>query len=217
MNEKAAVENLQVIRTLMERSALYRRTLAPIMILAGVSGTTAAGAGWGFATVRGFVLLWFGVAMVTLLGALWLTRRQALKDAEPFWSAPLRRVTQAMLPPLAAGLVIGVSVLVAFAHPAPADPPTGTLEMDGMIWLPATWVVLYGCALHAAGFFTPGGLRWFGWILIICGLSVFVGMALTDRVDSPAWWSQALMGFCFGITHLAYGIYLYLTEKKLPA
>ena len=38
METKWAVDNLQTIRTLMERSALYRRALAPIMILAGTIG-----------------------------------------------------------------------------------------------------------------------------------------------------------------------------------
>ena len=38
MEPHSAAADLQVIRTLMERSALYRRALAPIMMLAGVMG-----------------------------------------------------------------------------------------------------------------------------------------------------------------------------------
>ena len=37
-----AEENLQTIRTLMERSAVYRRALAPIMLFAGAVGAAAA-------------------------------------------------------------------------------------------------------------------------------------------------------------------------------
>jgi len=47
MESNWAAEHLQVIRTLMERSALYRRALAPIMIFNGVVGLAAAGLGWG--------------------------------------------------------------------------------------------------------------------------------------------------------------------------
>ena len=36
-----ASENLQVIRTLMERSAVYRRALAPVMGLVGATGIAA--------------------------------------------------------------------------------------------------------------------------------------------------------------------------------
>ena len=42
METNWAAEHLQVIRTLMERSALYRRALAPVMLVSGVLGTGAA-------------------------------------------------------------------------------------------------------------------------------------------------------------------------------
>ncbi len=45
MEPKWAEENLQTIRTLMERSAVYRRALAPIMLFAGLLGVTAAATG----------------------------------------------------------------------------------------------------------------------------------------------------------------------------
>jgi len=44
-NEWVAL-HLQTIRTLMERSALYRRALAPISIFVGMVGVLAAVAGW---------------------------------------------------------------------------------------------------------------------------------------------------------------------------
>ena len=50
--------------------------------------------------------------MVALAGSFLLVRRQALKESEPFWSPPTRRVTQALLPPLVAGLMIGAVVFV---------------------------------------------------------------------------------------------------------
>jgi len=40
-----AEENLIVIRTLMERSAVYRRALAPVMGLVGATGIAAGAAG----------------------------------------------------------------------------------------------------------------------------------------------------------------------------
>ena len=55
-----ASENLKVIRTLMERSAVYRRALAPVMGLAGATGIAAGalGAALGFRTSRPFAAYW---------------------------------------------------------------------------------------------------------------------------------------------------------------
>jgi len=50
---------------------------------------------------RAFCAWWLATAVVAVVAALLLSRRQALKDREPFWSPPTRRVTQALLPPLA--------------------------------------------------------------------------------------------------------------------
>ena len=46
MNPKWAEENLHTIRTLMERSALYRRALAPVMLVCGIAGLAGGVAGW---------------------------------------------------------------------------------------------------------------------------------------------------------------------------
>ena len=46
MDSNWAEKNLEAIRTLMERSAVYRRALAPIMSFTGVVGLLGAFAGW---------------------------------------------------------------------------------------------------------------------------------------------------------------------------
>jgi hypothetical protein len=199
MESNWAVENLQTIRTLMERSAVYRRALAPIMIFAGILGVTAAMAGLLFHldSMRAFGALWLGTAVVTIAGAFLIARRQALKDSEPFWSPPTRRVTQALLPPLTAGMCLGfVFVFVGLAN---------------AVVLTFIWLLFYGCALHAAGFFMPRGVKLFGWIYIglACGSLFFLGIVRPEGELNAHW----LMGFFFGVLHLAYGAYLYLTEK----
>src|ERR1035438_7357056 len=68
MESNWAAEHLQVIRTLMERSALYRRALAPIMIFNGVVGLAAAALGWTLrvGSPHAFILFWAGVAAVAM-------------------------------------------------------------------------------------------------------------------------------------------------------
>jgi hypothetical protein len=209
MESNWAAEHLQVIRTLMERSAVYRRALAPIMSFNGVVGLAAAALGWGLnvASPRAFILYWASVSVVAICGSLLLVRRQALKESEPFWSPPTRRVTQALLPPLAAGLMVSAVVLVR----AGSEPQLGG-GLVGMLWLPPIWVVLYGCAFHAAGFFMPRGMRLFGWGFIIGGCGLFA-VGFPDSPGAVAY-AHGVMGLFFGGLHLAYGVYLYFTEQR---
>jgi hypothetical protein len=205
MKPNWAEENLQTIRTLMERSALYRRALAPIMLFVGFVGalTAAVGLMFHFDSPRAFGGLWLAAAVMAIVGSFLIARKQSLKDHEPFWSPPTRRVAQALMPALGAGMFVGLAFLIEG-------------ENDVFYALILTWALFYGCALHAAGFFMTRGIRLFGWIYIGCACALIcyhLGiMPLSYVVTNPHW----LMGFFFGALHLAYGAYLYLTEKKNP-
>jgi hypothetical protein len=204
MESNWAAEHLQVIRTLMERSAIYRRALAPVMLMIGLLGLGAGAVGWygGLDSAPAFAWFWLGVSLLGLGGALVMIRRQAWQAAEPFWSPPTRRVTQAILPALFSGLVAGMLMLLL----------TRPGDSHQAWWLPFGWMVLYGCGLHAAGFFMPRGMRLFGWLFIAMGCALGLAWSGLDRVP-PLRLAHWIMGGFFGGMHLAYGIYLYLTEK----
>jgi hypothetical protein len=212
MNPNWAEENLQTIRTLMERSALYRRALAPIMIFAGITGIVGGLLGWlgRIESTYGFLGLWFGAAIISLVGALLLVRRQALKDSEPFWSPPTRRVTQALMPAFFIGLMLAVLVLISSSRSSSGDYDAVISKFLLLIW---TW--LYGCAIHSAGFFMPRGVRWLGWVFIMVGL-ILLGCIFSKPSFLMGLSPHLLMAAIFGGLHLAYGIYLYFTEKKTP-
>lgn len=223
MDNDWAALHLQTIRTLMERSALYRRAIAPISIFVGVMGILAGIAGWEFRIESGndlgadvtlsvytndvfnsrFAFYWMAVSVVTVIGALLLTRRQALKQGENFWSPPTRRVVQAMFPPLLVGLALGSLFLHVFRQ-------FGRLPMFDLV---VFWTLLYGLGLHAAGFFMPRGIRLFGWGFIIAGLSLMV-LLCCDQFSVTNFSPHLAMGILFGASHLAYGVYLYFTERK---
>jgi len=202
METDLAAENLQTIRTLMERSAVYRRALAPIMVWNGVVGIAGSivGSCMRIDSNSAFILFWSVAALVAIIGSFLLVRRQALKDSEAFWSPPTRRVAQAILPPLLIGAVVNAVGYFYFRVQE-------GLEME--IFYPVGWVLLYGCAAHAAGFFMTRGMKLFGWIFIILGCAVLGSRFLLKEHFSPF----IFMGATFGGLHLAYGIYLYLTEK----
>ena len=206
MDADFAAERIQVIRTLMERSAVYRRALAPIMVFLGVLGLLASvvGALLQFDRALVFTSYWGAVSLLGLFGAYMLARRQALKDREPFWSPPTRRVTQALLPSLFAGAVIGAIFTFALGTQA------------SFSWaLPVTWILLYGCAIHAAGFFMPRGFKLLGWLFIMGGTSLSLS-SLAVQVQLPYTTSHLIMGVFFGGLHLAYGTYLIATGTANP-
>ena len=201
-----AEENLQVIRTLMERSAVYRRALAPVMGLVGATGLAAGalGAALDFATSRGFAAYWAAVAFVCLAEAFLLIRRQAVKALEPFWSPPARRVAQAVLPAFFVGLVVGIVFFIL-----------NTDESDEVLVLVAIWMALYGLAMHAAGFFMPRGFRLFGWGFILSASAGLGYLMLSEGIPGHALGNpNIVMGALFGGGHAAYGLYLYFTEKR---
>lgn len=205
MNENWAAENLQTIRTLMERSAVYRRALAPVTMLTGIVGLAAGGVGWATQcdSPRRFILFWFAVAGASLVGAFIVVRRQALRDKESFWSPPTRRVAQAMLPCLYIGLIAGLIVV-----------STTAAEVEEVTWaLVAVWAALFGAALHAAGFFMPRGIKLLGWLFIISGTLLLLGLVALRELPEFRY-THVAMGAIFGGLHLAYGIYLHFTEKK---
>ncbi len=196
MKPDQAEQNLRVIRTLMERSTLYRRALGPMMIWAGLVALVAAVVGWHWHVpgARGFISFWAVTCGVVVGGALWLARRQAVRDKEPFWSPATRRVTQAFLPAFVAA---AIPTLLAWWW-----------RLDITEDLVAYWAMLYGCALHAAGMFSPRALRRAGWLFIICGA---IHMAYNNL--SP----HIAMGVIFGGLHIGGGVYLLATDKRSNA
>lgn len=195
----------------MERSAVYRRALAPVMTVTGMIGMGAAFAGWkaGVSAPGTFILYWLGVAVVALLASLLLVRRQALQTGEPFWSPPTRRVSQAVVPELFAGVVVGAAAAIGGWQADDWQSPA----YFSNVCVPLVWVILYGCAVHSAGFFMKRGIRRFGWNVMVCGCIGF----LLHEPDTPAGLADRgylIMGIVFGLLHVAYGIYLFATEKR---
>ena len=204
METNWASDHLQTIRTLMERSAVYRRTLAPVMMVSGGLGVAAALAAH-FAKVeddRAFSIFWLATGFLTLGAALLLVRKQAIKEAEPFWSLPTRRVAYALLPPFLVGLAAGLHVALRGGSASGLAP-----------LLAAAWLTAYGCALHSAGFFMQRGIKVFGWACLGCGCIMLVLIPMIPALHSTTA-AHGLMGTFFGLLHLAYGMYLHVTEKQ---
>jgi hypothetical protein len=209
MEAKWAARRLEEIRTLMERSALYRRALAPTTTLSGMVGILAGVIGWmtSIDSAAGFSLFWLMTGGICLLGSVVLMRRQAWRDDEPFWSPPTRRVIQAICPALFAGGCLG---MIGIVQPGISK---------SFLWnLPSLWMIFYGCALFSAGFFMPRGIKLFGSVFVLCGVVSmyhFTTESLNQTLPRIVH-AHIVMGSSFGIMHFFYGIYLFLTENNRP-
>ncbi len=169
-----------------------------------------AGLGWSLKIDQPgrFAVYWLAVSLAAVLGALLLVRRQAISHGEHFWSPPTRRVAQAMMPALVIGLAFGM--IIARWSQEFQERYDGRFISLGLIIL---WTLLYGLAMHSAGFFMPRGIRLFGWGYVLAGLGLLAALAWTNLSASGVS-PHALIGIIFGGSHLAYGVYLYFTEKR---
>ncbi|HIG27952.1 MAG TPA: hypothetical protein EYQ50_09195 [Verrucomicrobiales bacterium] len=204
MDPEWANKNLNTIRTLMERAVVYRRALAAVMIAVGCIGLFCSIIGFtllSHTSISELILYWMIVGLISLIIGFVLIRRQALKAKEAFWSPPTRRIAQAMLPCMTTGSLIGAAAVV--------EPEIQLVAF----WIPALWMTLFGCAIHAAGFFMSRGIKLFGWLFILLGMAVFSGFVATDHQPTTAQ-LHLLMGTVFGGGHFAYGIYLHFTENR---
>lgn len=205
MKTDQAHDTLITIRTLMERSSIYRRTLAPIMLFVGSLGIAGAVLGIVLNIERTdiFATLWLGIAATAVSGAFVIARNQAVKDKEAFWSAPTKRVTRALLLPLACGAFF--SLLILFR---------GTEHMRWLFIYPN--IFFYGCAMHSAGFFMPPATQKLAWGFSFMGAVVLVILPMLSKTQDCRL-DHLTMGFFFGLLHLAYGIYLSCTKEAPKA
>ena len=207
MNPNWAEENLQTIRTLMERSALYRRALAPVMMLCGIFGLVGGFVGWQWQlnSREAFMLVWFITAATASGCSMLLVRQQSLRESEAFWSPPTRRVAQALTPAFLVGAVLA-AVLTWWGN-----------KVIGSEVLILIWCFSFGCGLHSASFFMPRGTRWFSWAFLIIGFILLINLGCNLNIVSFFHSPHLFMAAIFGGLHLAYGIYLHFTEKKTTA
>jgi hypothetical protein len=116
-----------------------------------------------------------------------------------------------LAPALLVGAVFGLAT--AASPRAVYLIPAGLLAGNSAWQLPPVWMLLYGCAVHASGFFMPRGFKLFGLGYIICGTMVLLVLSRLES-DVSLRLAHLLMAISFGGAHLAYGVYLAITEKR---
>jgi hypothetical protein len=209
--QQAALENLRVIRSLMEKAHIYRAISAPAALVGGVLSlmTAMLGAFLGLGkdgdlTHDEFLFLWMGVLVFTSALNVWLLCHEAKRRGHPVVSEGMRMALRALLPPLAAGGVLGIGLIIYLQN----------LTLAALIW-----IVCYGLALLGTASFSPRSLIRLGWMFLVSGLILFWIWASNGDVrllpsdEAPA---SFAMGLTFGLLHIVYGIAVIFSKKPEP-
>ncbi|HCN27620.1 MAG TPA: hypothetical protein DIT64_02310 [Verrucomicrobiales bacterium] len=194
-----ALEHLRVIRSLMEKAHIYRAISAPAALAGGLlalalSGWQAARAFRDLAPADpcSFAAQWLAVLMVTSVLNFALLSREARRRGQPFVSDGMRAALRALCPPLLAGGVLGLGLMLRLHN----------LTLGALVW-----VVCHGLALLATAGFSPRSLIRLGWAFLTAGLALFLIWAVRDDIrllpsdEGPA---AVIMGLTFGLLHLIY-------------
>jgi hypothetical protein len=191
MDPQQAARNLEVIRTLMERTCQYQLLTARAGLAAGSLAVLGAllflaldpadpaafGAVWA--------LVFAGSLLATTLGTLTRGRERG----EKVWSRQTRAVLLALAPGLFAAAALTAFFFARSMH----------------LWLPGAWMLCYGQGALATSAFAPAPIRWLGVAMLLLG-------ALSFLLGPP--WAVVLMGLAFGGGHLALGAALLAAERR---
>lgn len=196
MTELEAARSLETIRTLMERGTRYRLLSGRAGIAAGLfalaGSAVLAFPPAGLDPARAFLPVWAGVFLLALGADALFTIRMAREKGEPVWSRQARTVVLALLPNFAAAVAV-----------------TAWLAREGKPeWIPAAWMIHYGCGALATSFFAPPGIGALGVAFLAAGaVSLFL----------PAGWGIAELAATFGGLHLVYGTLSLSRERRAEA
>ncbi len=198
MTERSiAEEHLRVIRSLMERSTIYRAISAPTAAVGGVISIAAAivliaADNAGQVTVNRFLFTWLGVLLITLLANFYFLWRAAVNRKEIFVSPGMRMAIRAVLPPFLCGAAITL-----YNHRSPTN-------------LPEAWILFYGLGLLAMSHFAPRSIAWLGWSFVLAGIGLWFlpwKTPVFSPFSRPVSYSCLEMAFTFGLFHLIYALY----------
>jgi len=203
------LEDLQVIRKIMEESSKFLSLSGLSGIIAGLLGIAgaviaqllltgpSAPAEWYLKPLAedGTVtrtVIWLFADMATVLvlalsGSVILSLRKARNSGHNLWTPVTRRMLASMLIPLGAG---GLFITLTLS-----SIPAGVSASSTLIF--------YGLAVISAGKFTFGEIHWLGVLEIITGMVCLLLPQYTVLL-----WAAG-----FGVIHIGYGLFMHLRYK----
>jgi hypothetical protein len=194
MDRDQALESLETIRKILERSTTFTHIAPVSLFLGGGAASAAAIASWGLGWEPGgtpvqFLALWGMAFIIALAAGLGTSARRARQLGEVFWSRKLQFVLYGFLPALAASAVLTALFL-----------QIGRVDL-----CPGIWMMLYGVGILSAGMVLDWEFRAAAWGFLVAGtITIFIFR------EAP---SMAL-GAAFGGGHLALGVFRLIREGQ---
>ncbi|WP_395737786.1 hypothetical protein [Prosthecobacter sp.] len=207
---EAALENLRIIRSLMEKAHIYRAVSAPAAFTGGVLALVASGwPVWHALRNNGdavmcdhcFLITWLLILGIASALNTFLLFKEARRRSQPFVSAGMRMALRAFVPPMLVGGSIGIGLIVFLQN----------LTLATLIW-----ALCYGLALLSTASFSPRSLIRLGWAFVLTGLVIFFAWAAYSDVRllsndlGPA---SLVMGLTFGLLHVVYGLAVFFSSQ----
>jgi hypothetical protein len=194
VDAEQAARNLELIRTLMERTCQYELLTARAGLAAGSLASAGALAFFILdpANPTHFALVWAGVFLGSLLATAYGAARRSRERGERMWSRQARAVLLALAPALFCALVLSVLFFAWGCH----------------LWLPGIWMLCYGQGALATSAYAPDPIRWLGVSALILGaMTLCLGPGL----------AVIMMGIVFGLGHGCLGLALLIAERRRGA
>ncbi len=133
-----ALDNLQFIRSAMERAGSFTAVPGWGMVVVGCTALAATWLGLRQARAADWLAVWLGEAVLAVVvgGAALVQKARAAND--PLLSGPARRFGLSFLPPLLVGALLTMALYRA--------------QLFAL--MPGAWLLLYGTAVATAGAFS---------------------------------------------------------------
>lgn len=206
--QTTALDHLRVIRTLMERSSIYRAVSAPAALIGGLLslGVTFYGISQNIVSKRfgnhEFLFAWLGVLMITSVINLFLLMREAGSKGQPFFTDGLRMALRAIVPPMLTGGILG-GCLIWFGH---------NIALGAIVW-----VLCYGLALQATVSFAPRSIIRLARAFLITGQALVILFFIQNQNSTSQWKedeASITLGLTFGLFHIVYGVVVFFSKPK---
>jgi hypothetical protein len=177
------MDNLRFIRETMERAGEFTAISGWATVAIGATALGAAFVAASQPDAGRWILVWIAEAVLALVISGWAMWRKGRAAAVPLLSGPGRKFVLSFCPPILAGALI---TLVLY-------------RSDLVAIVPGVWMLLYGCAVVAAGSFSVRIVPAMGLVFMLLG-----AIALVARPG----WGDWLMAAGFGAAHIGFGIFI---------
>ena len=176
-----ALDNLQFIRSTMERAGSFTAVPGWGMVVVGCTALAATWLALRQARDADWLAVWLGEAVLGVVvgGAAMVQKARAAND--PLLSGPGRRFGLSFLPPIVVGALLTIALYRA-----------GLFAL-----MPGTWLLLYGTAVATAGAFSVRVVPLMGVCFMVLG---------TAALFAPSRLSPWFMAAGFGGLNIAFGI-----------